>query len=88
MTPLCRLAGRAPLAAAAAAPTFGWRATAGVLAILVVTTLCLVIVMRCFCAQPPRRRQDVIELVRACRATTSSGQAPEDRQPHQDDDRA
>lgn len=63
----------APLAALGV-PTGGWAATAGLLLIVVTGTACVVTLLWWFTLQMPRRRRDVIELVRAWR-----GRHPRDR---------
>ncbi len=55
--------------AAAAAPSFGWEATFGVMVILVAATACLLTGLRWFASLTPSRRRDVIELARAWRGT-------------------
>lgn len=71
---------------AAGAPVAGWEVTAGLMAVLLTVTACLVVLMKGFAAQTPRRRHDVIELVRAWRAGKGGDRPVESRQPAAGDD--
>lgn len=70
----------APLVAAGA-PVAGWEVTAGLLAVLLTVTACLIVLVGCFVALTPQRRQDVIELIRVCRAVRRGERQVEAQQP-------
>ena len=66
----------APLAAVGA-PSFGWEATVGVLAVVLTGTACLLAVLRWFSRLTPKQRHDVIALIRVWRGTGRPGRPDE-----------
>lgn len=59
------------------APSFGWEATVGVLAVVLTGTACLLAVLRWFSHLTPKQHHDVIALIRVWRGTGRPGRPDE-----------